>query len=283
MTHTTAQLDTKQVYNTIYQPEGVAYGSTLYLTPHYANQRALVAKVFAAHGIDANAKVLEIGAGFGTLAETHPGWHGIEYSTTAIAQAKPELLKSGRLQEADARQIPFPDNTFDVVFTFATFEHIPELERVYPEVERVLKPGGVLIDGTAWNCRPWTVKLLQYRPYAELGFRDRLEKFFIPLREHVVWRAVMALPMRLKREIQLALGLPVALEYQALQPDLSLLARYPFVADQDAFVNIDAHATAAYLQARGWTLPTLAAPLQRLMMRADPVIASAPPTKKATV
>jgi SAM-dependent methyltransferase len=274
-----AKVDTKRVYQEIYEPQGVAYGKTLYLTQHYVNQRAMVAKVLAEQQVGATAQVLEIGAGFGSLSDTHPNWRGIEYSATAIAQAKPELLKSGRLQEADARAMPFPDNTFDVVFTFATFEHIPELERVYPEVERVLKPGGILIDGTAWNCRPWTVKLLQYRPYAELGWCDRLEKFLIPLREHVVWRAVMTLPLRVKREIQLALGLPVALEYQALQPDLSLLQRYPFVADQDAFINIDAHATASYLAARGWEVLTCPRLLQRLKLRAEVLVARAPKTR----
>ena len=46
----------------------------------------------------------------------------------------------------DARQLPFPPNTFDAVWTVQTLQHIPEFEKACREAWRVLKPGGRFIN-----------------------------------------------------------------------------------------------------------------------------------------
>ena len=43
---------------------------------------------------------------------------------------------------ADAERIPYDDNTFDLVVGHAVLHHIPDLDRAFREVLRVLKPGG---------------------------------------------------------------------------------------------------------------------------------------------
>lgn len=55
-----------------------------------------------------------------------------------------QLRKSIRLLRTDGRCIPLPDNSVDGVFTVATIEHVADVEQLYSEVYRVLKPGGVL-------------------------------------------------------------------------------------------------------------------------------------------
>jgi ubiquinone/menaquinone biosynthesis C-methylase UbiE len=40
--------------------------------------------------------------------------------------------------------LPFPDNTFDLVTSVAAFEHFLEVPTVVAELERVLRPGGVV-------------------------------------------------------------------------------------------------------------------------------------------
>jgi ubiquinone/menaquinone biosynthesis C-methylase UbiE len=47
---------------------------------------------------------------------------------------------SGRV--ADAEQLPYDDETFDLVIGHAVLHHIPDVERSLREVLRVLKPGG---------------------------------------------------------------------------------------------------------------------------------------------
>lgn len=43
---------------------------------------------------------------------------------------------------ADAESIPYDDNTFDLVVGHAVLHHIPDVEKAFREVIRVLKPGG---------------------------------------------------------------------------------------------------------------------------------------------
>ncbi|HEX8690029.1 MAG TPA: methyltransferase domain-containing protein [Solirubrobacterales bacterium] len=44
----------------------------------------------------------------------------------------------------DAEQLPFEDESFDLVFGHAVLHHIPDLERALAEFRRVLRPGGAI-------------------------------------------------------------------------------------------------------------------------------------------
>jgi len=57
------------------------------------------------------------------------------------------------LHDADAAHLPFSDGAFDHVFSVATFEHVPDLERVLDEAHRVIAPGGLLYTnfGPIWS------------------------------------------------------------------------------------------------------------------------------------
>ena len=57
---------------------------------------------------------------------------------------------------------PFKDNEFDEIYAYAVLEHLPDLNNVFRELHRILKPNGVLI-GTVpfYNSEP-AVKDLQH-------------------------------------------------------------------------------------------------------------------------
>src|SRR6201991_5020983 len=44
----------------------------------------------------------------------------------------------------DAAELPFDDESFDLVFGHAVLHHLPDLDRAFAEFHRVLKPGGTL-------------------------------------------------------------------------------------------------------------------------------------------
>lgn len=46
---------------------------------------------------------------------------------------------------AGAEQLPFPDESFDLVCGHAILHHIPDLEKAFAEFHRVLRPGGVVL------------------------------------------------------------------------------------------------------------------------------------------
>jgi SAM-dependent methyltransferase len=56
-------------------------------------------------------------------------------------------------QVADAERLPFADGAFDLVFGHAVLHHVPDLERAWREIHRVLRPGGVaLFAGEPSRC-----------------------------------------------------------------------------------------------------------------------------------
>ncbi|MGC1851520.1 MAG: class I SAM-dependent methyltransferase, partial [Solirubrobacterales bacterium] len=44
----------------------------------------------------------------------------------------------------EAEELPFEDESFDLVFGHAVLHHIPDLERAFAEFRRVLRPGGAI-------------------------------------------------------------------------------------------------------------------------------------------
>ncbi|NMC35838.1 class I SAM-dependent methyltransferase [Candidatus Beckwithbacteria bacterium] len=98
-------------------------------------------------------KVLEIGFGPGLnlqkIALTNKVW-GVEISKTMlqIAQKKNKaLIDSGKLQLqlAPAEQLPFVANFFDTVISVHVIYFWPDLEKVFREIRRILKPSGLFV------------------------------------------------------------------------------------------------------------------------------------------
>jgi len=43
------------------------------------------------------------------------------------------------------KKLPFKDNTFDVVYSFYLIEHLEKPKKMFDEMYRILKPGGLMI------------------------------------------------------------------------------------------------------------------------------------------
>jgi SAM-dependent methyltransferase len=100
--------------------------------------------------------VLDIGCGGGAdtlVAATKVGDEGkvigIDLTSEMLARAKKNLgtalIKNVLLQEASAEDLPFKDESFDVVISNGVFNLIPDKARALAEVFRVLKPLGRLM------------------------------------------------------------------------------------------------------------------------------------------
>jgi arsenite methyltransferase len=109
-------------------------------------------------GVTPGMRVLEIGPGPGVY--TVPLAHRVagqgEQGSITCLEIQPEMIALLRehLQEAgvqnveviqgDGRQIPSPDNSFDLVFLAGVLGETPDLRVLFEESARVLKPGGTL-------------------------------------------------------------------------------------------------------------------------------------------
>ena len=68
-------------------------------------------------------------------------------------------------------ELPFADDTFDLVISSEVLEHIPDAGGAIREFHRVLKPGGVLLLTTPnkrWHFAIWWATTLRLRPYRGL-------------------------------------------------------------------------------------------------------------------
>ena len=71
---------------------------------------------------------------------------GADISEDAIKHAQANYNKSNlSYVRCDASNLAFPSNSFDVVASFETIEHLIEQEAMLREIRRVLHPGGILL------------------------------------------------------------------------------------------------------------------------------------------
>jgi ubiquinone/menaquinone biosynthesis C-methylase UbiE len=93
--------------------------------------------------------VLEVGCGVG-LDSARMAQHGLRVTAvdltvvgpaTAARRAEASETDAAYLC-ADAERLPFPDATFDYVYSFGVMHHAPDTQKCIDEACRVLKPGG---------------------------------------------------------------------------------------------------------------------------------------------
>ena len=70
---------------------------------------------------------------------------GIDLSEQMIEVARKTLPADVKLLVGDCENLPFPENSFDVVLCSHSFHHYPHPQRFFDSAHRVLKPGGRLI------------------------------------------------------------------------------------------------------------------------------------------
>jgi SAM-dependent methyltransferase len=96
-------------------------------------------------------EVLEIGVGLGTdfvrFARAGATVTGIDLTERSVELVRTRLQLEGlrgRVLVADAESLPFPDASFDRVYSWGVLHHTPDTARAVREAIRVLRPGGEL-------------------------------------------------------------------------------------------------------------------------------------------
>lgn len=123
----------------------------------------LIEELLAWADIQSAKQILDVGCGIGGsslyLAEKfNANATGITLSPVQAERATQRSRSAGLADRtqflvADALEMPFPDHSFDLVWSLESGEHMPDKQQFMQECYRVLKPNGILIMAT-WCHRP---------------------------------------------------------------------------------------------------------------------------------
>lgn len=97
--------------------------------------------------------VLEIGLGQGAdaeqIAQRGGIYSGVDLTDESVKRVQMRFSLKGlpfkRIERASALELPFDNDSFDIVFSHGVLHHIPEIKKAQSEIARVLKPNGKLI------------------------------------------------------------------------------------------------------------------------------------------
>jgi SAM-dependent methyltransferase len=128
---------------------------------------------YLSHHLHTATHVLDAGCGPGTIsaavAEIAPRLKivGLDASPARTAVAEDTLRRHPNAQVAlgDVRHLPFPNDSFDLVYCRFLLEYVPDKQRAVDEFVRVCRPGGTIVlqdlDGQLTNNYPPDPKLEQ--------------------------------------------------------------------------------------------------------------------------
>ncbi|MFO8049933.1 MAG: methyltransferase domain-containing protein [Desulfosudaceae bacterium] len=167
--------------------------------PIFDASRRAVKKIAAQVTLDDSTKALDIGAGFGGTARYMAATYGCKVSCLNLSEKENErnrqMSKEQKLDhlidvsDGNFENLPYEDESFDVVWSEDAILHSGEKDRVISEVTRVLKPGGdfVFTDPMQSDCCPEGVidpilerinldHLGSVKLYRELAARNNLKE-----------------------------------------------------------------------------------------------------------
>jgi arsenite methyltransferase len=134
--------------------EDLGYPPELANVPDHAVESfAGVANPFSLGPLNAGERVLDLGSGAGTdslVAAQMVGDQGqvtgIDMTSAMLAKARAAAIEMGvrnvEFLAGEAEQLPFPEESFDVVISNGVIDLIPDKDAVFSELHRVLVPGG---------------------------------------------------------------------------------------------------------------------------------------------
>ncbi|MEA3336348.1 MAG: class I SAM-dependent methyltransferase [Chloroflexota bacterium] len=123
-------------------------------------------------------RILDVGCGAGNMAH-----HLAHYGRVTGLDLNPKPLKVAQERGLEVRQgsaddLPFDDNSFDLITLLDTVEHVPNEHGVFSECYRVLKPGGkllVTVPALMWLWSQNDVINAHQRRYTQSELNKKLE------------------------------------------------------------------------------------------------------------
>lgn len=122
-----------------------------------------------------SGNILEVGCGEGHLSDyIHINGRSIvslDIKGLRLVKAK-QTYPNLNLIQGDAQNLPFSDNSFNIIISIENFEHLPDVNQHIFEVKRVLKTNGIFLIKTPnkiWDTPYWLIKGQSYKELKKPG------------------------------------------------------------------------------------------------------------------
>ena len=143
-----------------------AFDSPIWLQRYWQRTRHKIILGF----LDQRDSILDIGCGSSRIILDLPQAVGLDILQRKLRWVAAHDRMAVR---ATCERLPFPDNSFGAIISSEVIEHLPDLPAIYDEMDRVLRPGGILILGTPdygrwlWWVLEWIYGKILPDAYAE--------------------------------------------------------------------------------------------------------------------
>ncbi len=132
-----------------------AYESNLYVQRFW--QRTKLRNVISF--VPEDKVVVDVGGGSGVLAKLLGDTNAVVSSDISLKCVKNARKLDARTRGVvnDAMNLPYSDASADVVACVELIEHLTDPDKCLSEIQRILKPGGILVLTTPNYYSPWPV------------------------------------------------------------------------------------------------------------------------------
>lgn len=135
-----------------------------------AGARALVLAGIVKQAAYPINRILTVGCGTGADGQALAEFFNCRVDCTDLSDYfQPNGDSRVNFHQMDATALKFPDETFDLVYSFHALEHIPAFRDALSEMRRVLKPNGLYCIST-----PNRTRLVGYCGVPVYGFMDKV-------------------------------------------------------------------------------------------------------------
>jgi SAM-dependent methyltransferase len=183
-----------------------------------------------------DARALEVGCGGGMLQHMMPQYIGVDIAASAARFIQQPFAA------ASATQLPFSAQTFDVVWSIWTLEHVIDPAGMLAEMQRVVRSGGYVFLGAAWCVPDWFTRGYHLWAHAPRTLAGRILWASVYPRKWLRWLSIW-----LTRLYEVGMRDARKLNYRFLLPNYVTY----YQADADACVSIDVASVIIWYRARG--------------------------------
>lgn len=207
--------------------------------PVWQRYAATLHHLIASLGRD-DLRGLEVGSGGGQFQHIVPGYVGVDIAASA------GRFLSRPFCAASATALPFADQSFDIVWSVWTLEHVIDPEAMLREMLRVTRVGGYIFLCAAWMVPDWATRGYHLRGRKRTSLAEQILYASVYPRKWSGWPTIIATRWHQLFWQHQKRSEPGSLDYRFLLPNFETYCEY----DADACISIDSAAVIQWFRDR---------------------------------